>query len=175
VHSNAPKGAWTDANRTRKSLGVTAQQIVKYENGENGVGAGRLPQLAAALQVPLDYFFPKSDWEMSAYQELPRHVALALEVISSHVETQTDQGLQIPDLLAKLATPKAASKTSAPQNEPRPRADRYAAPALPRGGGEVVEVKLRFADESVRIFQSPDFWLSRPGGMPTIEFLAADW
>ena len=47
-----------------KKLGVTFQQIQKYENGTNRVGASNLFRLAGALDVPVAYFFedlPKSD------------------------------------------------------------------------------------------------------------------
>jgi len=37
-----------------RRLGVSFQQIQKYENGTNRVGAGRLTQIASALDVPLD-------------------------------------------------------------------------------------------------------------------------
>jgi len=38
-------------------LGVTPQQIQKYENGANRVGASRLDQIAGALRVPLAVLF----------------------------------------------------------------------------------------------------------------------
>jgi transcriptional regulator with XRE-family HTH domain len=38
-------------------LGVTPQQIQKYENGANRVGASRLSQIAGALAVPLAALF----------------------------------------------------------------------------------------------------------------------
>jgi transcriptional regulator with XRE-family HTH domain len=41
-------------------LGVTFQQIQKYENGANRVGASRLSQLAGALGVPLGTLFDGS-------------------------------------------------------------------------------------------------------------------
>jgi transcriptional regulator with XRE-family HTH domain len=41
-------------------LGITFQQVQKYEKGTNRVGAGRLYQLARILQVPVSYFFPDS-------------------------------------------------------------------------------------------------------------------
>ena len=40
-----------------KKLGVTFQQIQKYENGTNRVGASNLFRLADALEVPVAYFF----------------------------------------------------------------------------------------------------------------------
>ena len=41
-------------------LGVTFQQVQKYENGRNRVGAGRLQQISDILQVPLPFFFEGS-------------------------------------------------------------------------------------------------------------------
>ena len=38
-------------------VGVTFQQIQKYEKGANRIGAGRLQQLSAILQVPVAFFF----------------------------------------------------------------------------------------------------------------------
>jgi transcriptional regulator with XRE-family HTH domain len=40
-----------------KALGVTFQQIQKYENGKNRVGAGRLHLIATALDAPISEFF----------------------------------------------------------------------------------------------------------------------
>lgn len=39
-------------------LGVTYQQIQKYERGINRVGSSRLQELARILNVPVSYFFP---------------------------------------------------------------------------------------------------------------------
>jgi transcriptional regulator with XRE-family HTH domain len=38
-------------------IGLSFQQLQKYENGTNRVGAGRLQQIAAALSVPVAFFF----------------------------------------------------------------------------------------------------------------------
>jgi transcriptional regulator with XRE-family HTH domain len=38
-------------------LGLTFQQVQKYEKGSNRIGAGRLQQLAEILQVPVSFFF----------------------------------------------------------------------------------------------------------------------
>jgi len=38
-------------------IGVTFQQVQKYEKGVNRVGAGRLQRIAEALDVPVSFFF----------------------------------------------------------------------------------------------------------------------
>lgn len=40
-----------------EALGVTFQQIQKYERGANRVGASRLYDIATALDVPISFFF----------------------------------------------------------------------------------------------------------------------
>jgi transcriptional regulator with XRE-family HTH domain len=40
-----------------KALGVTFQQVQKYENGKNRVGASRLHLVATTLDVPVSEFF----------------------------------------------------------------------------------------------------------------------
>jgi transcriptional regulator with XRE-family HTH domain len=43
-----------------KKLGVTFQQIQKYEKGTNRVGASRLQAIAQTLEVPVSYFFDEN-------------------------------------------------------------------------------------------------------------------
>jgi transcriptional regulator with XRE-family HTH domain len=38
-------------------LGLTFQQVHKYERGKNGLSAGRLQELSQILQVPVPYFY----------------------------------------------------------------------------------------------------------------------
>ena len=40
-----------------EKVGITFQQIQKYEKGSNRVSAGRLKQIAEILQVPVSFFF----------------------------------------------------------------------------------------------------------------------
>jgi len=39
------------------SLGLTFQQVQKYEKGTNRIGASRLQQISNILQVPVSFFF----------------------------------------------------------------------------------------------------------------------
>ncbi len=41
-----------------EQLGVTFQQVQKYENGTNRVSVSRMLQIAAALNAPPSWFFP---------------------------------------------------------------------------------------------------------------------
>lgn len=39
------------------ALGLTFQQVQKYEKGTNRIGASRLQQISSILQVPVAFFF----------------------------------------------------------------------------------------------------------------------
>ena len=43
--------------RLGEQLGITFQQIQKYEKGSNRIGASRLQEIARVLQVPVAFFF----------------------------------------------------------------------------------------------------------------------
>lgn len=43
------------------AVGLTFQQIQKYETGRNRIGSSRLYELAKVLDVPVSYFFRKID------------------------------------------------------------------------------------------------------------------
>ena len=52
--------------RLGAQLGLTFQQVQKYEKGVNRIGASRLYQIAQALDAPVQYFFegaPTSEGE----------------------------------------------------------------------------------------------------------------
>ena len=63
-----------------KSLGITFQQVQKYENGVNRVAAGRLVAIAKTLEAPISYFYAgldeggiqeNSDWLVVASPSRP--------------------------------------------------------------------------------------------------------
>jgi transcriptional regulator with XRE-family HTH domain len=43
-----------------ETLGLTFQQIQKYEKGANRISSSRLDEIAKALSVPVAFFFPES-------------------------------------------------------------------------------------------------------------------
>src|SRR4051812_12223036 len=69
-----------------KKLGLTFQQVQKYENGSNRVSASRLSGIAEALGVAVGYFFidldegehPRSDEETLWQQRIAQTEALEL-------------------------------------------------------------------------------------------------
>ena len=57
-----------------EALGLTFQQIQKYEKGTNRVGASRLSQIADILQVPVSFLFegaPVAAGQAEGFSEAP--------------------------------------------------------------------------------------------------------
>lgn len=57
-----------------KAVGITFQQIQKYEKGTNRVSASRLQQIGAALQVPPSYFFESPEGAKPVKGEMPAYL-----------------------------------------------------------------------------------------------------
>lgn len=49
-----------------EAIGLTFQQVQKYERGANRIGASRLWDLSHVLDVPMGYFFEDMDESISA-------------------------------------------------------------------------------------------------------------
>ena len=82
-----------------KEIGVTFQQIQKYENGVNRIGSGRLLQIAEALGIELTALFEGSGdapvaKQSSVYDHLARRDTLRLVQAFSDIDnTQIRQAL----------------------------------------------------------------------------------
>lgn len=57
------------------ALGLTFQQVQKYENGANRVGASRLMQIAEALNIPIHVFFEGAGNEQTEVESPIKFVA----------------------------------------------------------------------------------------------------
>src|SRR5262249_14939975 len=49
-------------------IGVSFQQLQKYEKGRNRIGASRLQRVAEVLDVPVSYFF--DEWQVRGQDEI---------------------------------------------------------------------------------------------------------
>lgn len=66
-------------------LGITFQQIQKYEKGTNRIGASRLQHIATTLKVPVAFFFedaPGSPAEVEGFGE-SRPTSYVVDFLSS--------------------------------------------------------------------------------------------
>jgi len=60
-----------------EALGLTFQQVQKYERGANRIGASRLHQIARVLDVPVTYFYDEMQAAAAAHAGLPGAAGLA--------------------------------------------------------------------------------------------------
>src|ERR1700684_2430064 len=52
------------------ALGLTFQQVQKYEKGANRIGASRLQHISQILQVPVPFFFDRAPGQSGATVEI---------------------------------------------------------------------------------------------------------
>ena len=59
-------------------LGLTFQQVQKYESGANRVSASRLWEIAVVLKMPIGYFFPTDQGQHRPNEQLQRPESIEL-------------------------------------------------------------------------------------------------
>ncbi len=55
-----------------EAIGLSFQQVQKYERGANRIGSGRLYDLSRVLDVPIEYFFEDMPPEVAAISLAPK-------------------------------------------------------------------------------------------------------
>lgn len=65
-------------------LGISFQQVQKYEKGTNRVGASRLQAIADLLNVPVSFFFEDLPGSTSVPEDMNDEKRQVLEFVSSH-------------------------------------------------------------------------------------------
>lgn len=87
-------------------LGITFQQIQKYEKGTNRIGASRLQHIATTLEVPVSFFFedaPGTPQEAAGLGEA-RPENYVIDFLSS------SEGLQLNRAFVQIKEPKIRRK-----------------------------------------------------------------
>lgn len=81
-----------------ESLGITFQQVQKYEKGTNRVGASRLQNIANMLNVPVSFFFEDAPGEdnMAADGMAESSTSFVVNFLSS------SEGLQLNRAFVKI-------------------------------------------------------------------------
>ena len=80
-------------------LGITFQQVQKYENGSNRVSPSRIHQLSEIFKVPVAFFFPETGQKGPIFQssEHPDQLSLFL---------QTAEGIDLNHAFWRIRDPK---------------------------------------------------------------------
>lgn len=89
--------------RLGESMGLTFQQVQKYEKGVNRIGASRLFQIAKILDVPVQFFFeeaPQFDGSAPSGMAEPESETFILEFLNSR------EGLELNRAFVKISDPK---------------------------------------------------------------------
>jgi transcriptional regulator with XRE-family HTH domain len=89
-----------------EALGLTFQQIQKYEKGLNRIGASRLQQISKSLNVPPSFFFEGAPTGVAATADGP--ATLEEEGQSQYVVDfmSTAEGLHLNRSFARIRNPK---------------------------------------------------------------------
>ena len=91
-------------------VGITYQQAHKYERGLNRISAGRLFEIAQALNVPIEWFFEGLSVQ-GGVQPVPPRQRMCLEVIRNFALIEDPQQ---QEALSQLARALAAQSQAAP-------------------------------------------------------------
>src|SRR5215475_1531351 len=87
--------------RLGELLGMTFQQVQKYEKGVNRIGAGRLFEVSRILGVPIDYFYEGATAQAAGgFSENDASSPPVMEFVSS------GEGLQLSLAFMKIRDPK---------------------------------------------------------------------
>lgn len=86
-----------------KELGVTFQQVQKYEKGTNRVSAGRIFQFAVALDVSILALFPQQA-DYKPYEPIPPATVRLLRMIGQIDPQHYGELYTVLKALAKLST-----------------------------------------------------------------------
>lgn len=87
-----------------EKLGITFQQIQKYEKGTNRVGASRLQDMASAMEVPVSYFFPDASTSSAAPGMQEEGAAFMMDFMS------TAEGLELSRAFMRIRNSKVRRK-----------------------------------------------------------------
>ena len=93
--------------RLGESIGITFQQVQKYEKGVNRIGASRLLQISEILDVPVEFFFeeaPHIDGRRAPGMAEADSETFVLEFLNSR------EGLELNRAFAKIADPKVRKR-----------------------------------------------------------------
>jgi len=98
-------------------IGVSFQQVQKYEKGANRVGASRLSQIASVLGITVGELFESSQ-EKTAAANSPVHLLAepgALRVLKAYLRTNSRVRLAIARLVESIADQKPTVQKSVVQ------------------------------------------------------------
>ena len=86
-----------------EQLGITFQQVQKYEKGVNRIGASRLQTISQILEMPISYFFPQEPAAVGGMGEAAQSDYVSDFMMSS-------EGIELNRAFAQIKDPKLRRK-----------------------------------------------------------------
>jgi transcriptional regulator with XRE-family HTH domain len=95
--------------RLGESLGLTFQQVQKYEKGTNRIGASRLQQISQILGVPVEFFFEGAPGPEAV---IPFNPGMSDSAETRYVADflSTAEGVQLTRAFVRIRDPKLRRK-----------------------------------------------------------------
>lgn len=106
-----------------EQIGLTFQQVQKYERGANRVGASRLYDLARILEVPVGYFFDdladelknatpieRQELDGSSDDDDPMHRRETLEMVRAYYRVPRERRKKLFELIKAMAVEDESAK-----------------------------------------------------------------
>lgn len=90
--------------RLGEQLGITFQQVQKYEKGTNRVGASRLQAISSILEVPAAYFFENAPGAAATGLEEEHQPNYVVDFLSS------SEGLKLNRAFVRISDPKVRGR-----------------------------------------------------------------
>ena len=86
-----------------EGLGLTFQQIQKYEKGTNRIGASRIQHISEILQVPVSFLFEGSPGSSTVFSEAPSPAYIADFLATAEGLALVRAFTRIPDIKLRRA------------------------------------------------------------------------
>ena len=80
-----------------EAIGLTDQQIQKYENGTNRIGASRLQQICAVLEIPVSFLFEGAPASSPGESGMPQDIIDFME---------SEEGVRFVAAFSRITDPK---------------------------------------------------------------------
>ena len=87
-----------------KQLGITFQQIQKYENGTNRISASKLYELSQILKTPIQFFFENYQKSTQPIEKSSELTTKELHLIKNFRQLNPAQQQALTSLISKLTS-----------------------------------------------------------------------
>lgn len=85
------------------AIGLTFQQVQKYERGSNRISASKLYEIGRVLTVPVGYFFAE-------LTDPPESLELARTEKAAHIFLMTPEGIELAEAFPRIKAAKQRRK-----------------------------------------------------------------